>query len=75
MGTKKEIDYEEIPVVYCKNCLSLGIMVLDGNADYCKDCSSTNLGTTNIKEWEKLYIERYGKPFIKPIVKSNNKKK
>ena len=29
--------YNAIPVVYCKNCLSLRIMVLNDKVDYCDE--------------------------------------
>lgn len=57
-------DYNAEPVVYCKNCLSLKIMVLD-NIDYCDKCGCTDLGTTDIASWEKMYEKKYGKPFNK----------
>lgn len=56
-------DYNAEPVVYCKNCLSLKIMVLDENTDYCDECGNTDLGTTDIASWEKMYEKKYGKPF------------
>lgn len=31
-------DYNSIPVTYCKNCLSLKILILEDNIDYCDDC-------------------------------------
>lgn len=57
-------DYNAEPVVYCKNCLSLRIMTLD-NMDYCDECGCTDLDTTDIASWEKIYEKKYGKPFNK----------
>lgn len=57
-------DYNAEPVVYCKNCLSLRIMTLD-NMDYCDECGCTDLDTTDIASWEKMYEKKYGKPFNK----------
>lgn len=57
-------DYNSEPVVYCKNCLSLKIMVLD-DIDYCDDCGCTNLDSTDIESWNKMYEKKYGKPFNK----------
>lgn len=70
MGKNK---YDEIPIIYCKSCLSLHIEnyssnleeypeegVIDDN-DFCKTCGSTNIGYTTIDEWEQMYIKRYGK--------------
>lgn len=56
-------EYNEIPVVYCRNCLSLKIMILDEDTDYCDDCGCTETASTDIESWEKLYEKRYGKPF------------
>lgn len=56
-------DYNNEPVYYCKNCLSLKIKVV-GGYDFCDDCGSTHITTTHIEEWEKLYEERYGNKFL-----------
>ena len=55
--------YNAIPVVYCKNCLSLKIMVLNDNVDYCDECGSTETEQTDIQSWLKMYKNRYGKNF------------
>lgn len=47
----KEIDYNDIPVTYCKRCHSLNIQVGEGFPDYCIDCGSTDLGDEHIEEW------------------------
>lgn len=56
--------YDAEPVVYCKNCLSLKIMVLDESTNYCDECGNTDLETTDIVSWEKMYEKKYGKPLI-----------
>lgn len=56
-------DYNNEPVVYCKNCLSLKIMILNGNVDYCDECGCTDTGTTDIESWRKMYREKYGRDF------------
>lgn len=58
-------EYNKVPVSFCKRCLSLNIKVQDGEEDFCDDCGSTNILTTNIFEWERLYMEMYEKPFLK----------
>lgn len=65
-NTKEELhkeDYNTEPVVYCKNCLSLKIMILDEDTDYCDECGNTDLETTDITSWEKMYEKKYRKPF------------
>lgn len=60
----EEIDYNSLPVVYCKHCLSLKVMILDDDTDYCDICGSTDTEETDILSWERLYEERYEKPLI-----------
>lgn len=56
-------DYNNEPVYYCKQCLSLKIKVV-GGFDFCDDCGNTNVGTAHVDEWDKLYQERYGEAFL-----------
>lgn len=62
------IKYNDEPVHYCTECLSLKILTLDGE-DYCDSCGCTHIKTTHIVDWEKLYESKYNKKFI-----SNGKK-
>lgn len=67
-NTKEEYsceDYNSIPVIYCKNCLSLKIMILDDSIDYCDECGCTDTNSTDIASWEEMYKNKYGKPFNK----------
>lgn len=52
-------DYDEIPVCYCANCLSLKIMNMSDDMCYCDECGSTDVKETNIDDWEIIYNERY----------------
>lgn len=58
--------YNEEPVYYCKSCLSLRILGIskDDDCNFCDDCGSVNIETINIKDWETLYKERYGKLYL-----------
>ena len=56
--------YNEEPVYYCKQCLSLHIMILDENTDYCGLCSNTDIAKAHIDEWDILYKEKYGKSLM-----------
>lgn len=56
-------DYNSIPVVYCKNCLSLKIMILNDTVDYCDECGCTDMDSTDITSWRMMYEKKYGKPF------------
>lgn len=62
LETPKE-EYNNIPVVYCKHCLSLAIMNLDG-IDYCDKCGGTETGEAHIHEWEKMYGQKYGGNYL-----------
>ena len=53
--------YNEEPVLYCKHCLSLKIR--DAGLPellYCDECGSTEVLSTNIKQWEDIYKEKHG---------------
>lgn len=62
--TKKE--YNDIPVLYCKHCLSLKIkdIPLLDDSEYCDDCGSTNIDMCHIEEWEEKYKYKYGYKFL-----------
>lgn len=67
LNTKEKLsieDYNSIPIVYCKNCLSLKIMILDDRTDYCDNCGCTNVEHASIEDWEKLYKKKYGKSYL-----------
>lgn len=42
--------YNDEPVFYCKNCLSLAIKSVS-SLDFCNDCGSTNIVEAHITEW------------------------
>lgn len=54
---------QEEPVIYCRQCLSLNIMV-EGDMDVCGNCGSVDTNWTDIDRWEIMYTKRYGKPLI-----------
>lgn len=60
---KHHNEYNDEPVVYCADCLSLRIQSIDG-LDYCDKCGSTNIKETNIFEWEKMYAAKYAGKYI-----------
>lgn len=70
MEENKEVytteDYNNEPVYYCKQCLSLKIKVV-GGYDFCDDCGNASIATAHIEEWEKLYEERYGHKFLDEV--------
>lgn len=58
--------YNNEPVFYCKNCLSLRVKTIIAVADleYCDECGSTEIEHANIEDWRRLYKERYGIDFL-----------
>ena len=65
MVTKKA-DFNNVPVSYCKTCLSLLIKKLKNpEVSYCITCSNSDIGEVHVHEWDRLYEERYGKNFLK----------
>lgn len=55
--------YNEIPVHYCKSCLSLAIQIIgkpEDNDSVCIECNRTDVGQTDISSWREMYKEKYG---------------
>lgn len=59
------VNYNEEPVFYCSNCLSLKVKNLGDDSEicYCDNCGSTEIDTTDIYSWKALYKEKYGKEY------------
>lgn len=60
---KDTSSYNEEPVYYCTDCLSLRIKTVAG-LDFCEHCGATRISTSNIEEWEKLYKSTYGFKYL-----------
>lgn len=58
--------YNNEPVIYCKNCLSLRIRGVQGadDFDYCDECGSVNTDSCSIEEWEALYTKKFGHKYL-----------
>lgn len=60
-----KVDYNLEPVFFCTNCYSLCIKHDDFvDVDYCGKCGCSDIDSTSIYEWEKLYENRYRKKHI-----------
>lgn len=57
-------DYNNIPVSYCKHCLSLAIYT-SGDVIYCDKCGSVEIVEGHIEKWEGLHQLKYGHKFIR----------
>lgn len=66
-------EYNNIPVFFCKKCLSLRIMTIEGETDFCDNCGSTDIDEIHIEQWETKYKSKYNKPFIKNYGKKNGR--
>lgn len=56
-------NFNEDPVFYCSHCLSLKVRQVNG-VEFCDKCSSTDIETSSIEDWEKKYMEKYGHKFV-----------
>ena len=57
--------YNDEPVYYCANCLSLGIKSLEySKICECSVCHSTVIKKSSIYEWEQKYRELYNNEFL-----------
>ena len=59
-------EYNNVPVYYCKDCLSLRVMSVPGidDAEFCDECNSTNIGQCSIEEWRELFKKRHGFDYL-----------
>lgn len=66
LNSENQEKYNEEPVFYCKHCLSLKIIneTMLPDLEYCGDCGSTQIDTTDIHTWENMYEQRYGFKFL-----------
>lgn len=58
-------EYNEEPVSYCRNCLSLKIKKV-GNLELyaCQECGNVDIEMDTITDWDKKYVQKYGKSFL-----------
>ena len=61
-GTTVE-EYNQEPVFYCTHCMSLAIKSLNPYVDYCDNCGCTEIATTDIFTWRKMYKERFNEDY------------
>lgn len=62
---EKQENFDQEPVAYCAKCYSLNIIheeVID--SDCCGECGCSDIRTTSIDEWEKMYVNRYKHKFV-----------
>lgn len=73
MTTKKE--YNDVPVLYCKRCISLKIISIEPAGlnkypeekkpiDYCGSCGNADVGETHIENFNLKYKKFYGKDHL-----------
>lgn len=64
-------DYNNIPIHFCTNCLSINIRFTDDELDFCDDCGDIDIKTTHVDLWSRLYEEKYGHKFLTTTKKIN----
>ena len=55
--------YNDTPVYYCKNCLSLSIQIIGNPEDddsLCTHCNRTDIDQTHISVWREMWKIKYG---------------
>ena len=62
LSKEKLHEYNEVPIFYCKHCLSLKVRYVSSieDSEFCDECGSTDIAQENVREWEKMYEEKYG---------------
>lgn len=57
---------DEDKVLYCPSCLSLKILGIEGtDICYCAECGCADIKEIDFDEWDKLYLKKYGKKYLK----------
>lgn len=64
MEEDKINEYNEIPVYYCKECLSLKIISLDQEQCFCDQCGGMDIDTCTIEDWENMFEQKYNHKFV-----------
>lgn len=61
-----QTSYNLEPVFYCKHCLSLRVRHIQSlkESEYCDSCGSTNVGQTDIENWENMYKNKFGHNYL-----------
>lgn len=60
----EKIDYDTLPVMYCEECLNLGVFFDDVEKSWvCNICGGTSHRKTLIHCWEDMFRDKYGIPY------------
>ena len=59
---KEEVNYNDEPVFDCERCMSLRIRFVNSlpNSEYCDNCGSTDVKSTDIEDWRNKFKNKYG---------------
>lgn len=63
MQDTRQKEFNDEPVFYCKHCLSLAIISLEG-LEFCDSCGSVDIKEDHINNWETEYKEKYGVEYL-----------
>ena len=62
---KQENNIQEEPWVFCERCYSIRFKYEDSlGMECCEDCGCTDFKSSTFEDWEKLYKNRYGHPYL-----------
>lgn len=61
---KKKI-YNNVPVAYCEECMSLRIRFTSDETDFCDNCGGVHISYVTIDEWKELFNNKYGEEINK----------
>lgn len=60
----KSEDYNNEPVYWCSECLSLNIANVDDDVCFCNDCGAGSIEKGDIRQWDEKYRDKYGMAFL-----------
>ena len=72
MEENNKQEYDNEPVWFCRDCLSLKIIKIDDKQCFCDICGNMNISETDIKTWQKLYENKYKHKFLEYGRKRSN---
>jgi len=65
MSLYSQEEYNNEPVHYCVNCLSLNIKEINKSTLHaCLECGNIKIEETSIDNWNELYNKQYGRYFL-----------
>ena len=61
-----DINYNELPITYCRDCLWIGrvesVMVNGVHKEFCPHCGCTSFKSISADKWDELFRFKYKRP-------------